>query len=117
MIMRTALAAALLLLGTAGGAFAQQNCAQQLDDLTNEWNAIGFVNPRQNAQIVRGSAGHVHTGAQVQYMKTQMTMAGHLCKKGEEHESMLRMDVVRAWLKLPEVQHPPEHGYTGSTKN
>ena len=114
--MRIALAAAILLLATGTGAIAQQNCAQQLDDLTNEWNAIGFVNPKQNAQIVEGSGGHVHTGAQVQYMKTQMTMAGHLCKKGEEHEAMLRMDVVRAWLKLPEVQHPPEHGYTGSTK-
>ena len=114
--MRTTLAAAFLLLATGGTAFAQQNCMQQLDDLTNDWNAIGFVNPKQNAQIVEGQGGHVHTGAQVQYMKTQMTMASHLCKKGEEHEAMLRMDVVRAWLKLPEVQHPAEHGYPGTAK-
>jgi hypothetical protein len=44
-------------------------------------------------------------------------LAAHLCKDGNEHEAMLRMDVVRAWLKLPEVEHPAAHGYARPTKS
>jgi hypothetical protein len=41
-----------------------------------------------------------------------MNLASHLCAHGKDHEAMLRMDVVRAMLKLPEIRHPAEHGYT-----
>jgi hypothetical protein len=107
---------ALFLLMTGGTGFAAPTCAEQLADLKKEWDAISFPSANQNAQIVRGKRGHVHTGGQVQYMRNQMHFAAHLCDKGEEHEAMLRMDVVRAWLKLPEVQHPEEHGYKQPAK-
>ena len=115
--MRTPMAAALIVLLSAGSAFAAQGCAEQLSDLAKTWGAISFPTPeRPSQQIVVGKGGHVHTGPEVLYMKKQITFAAHLCKSGNEHEAMLRMDVVRAWLKLPEVEHPPEHAYTPPAK-
>jgi len=110
--------AALILLLTGGAALAADNCVQQLDDIGKEWGAISFRSPEKpNAPIVYGQGGHRHTGAQVTYMADQIHLAAHLCKDGKEHDAMLRMDVVRAWLKRPEVQHPPEHAYTPAGKS
>jgi len=39
-------------------------------------------------------------------MRSQIRLALRLCNENKSHEAILRMDVVRAWLKLPEVQHP-----------
>lgn len=32
-----------------------------------------------------------------------------LCERGQDHDSMLHMDVVRALHKLPEIQHPLDY--------
>ena len=108
--MRTACLALSLILG-AGTATAQQNCTQQLDDLTKEWRAISFPSGKPSQAVSQGKMGHRHAGSEVNFMREQINMAAHLCKDGKEHEAMLRMDVVRAWLKLPEVQHPASHRY------
>lgn len=42
-------------------------------------------------------------------MRSQIRLALRLCNEGKTHEATLRMDVVRAWLKLPEVEHPVDH--------
>ncbi len=49
-------------------------------------------------------------------MRSQIRLAFRLCNENESHEAMLRMDVVRAWLKLPEVQHPLGHRRTFDEK-
>ena len=116
--MRLAATAALATLLMGGAALAANDCAGQLDDLGKQWGAIAFPTPsKPNAPITYGNRGHVHTGSQVTFMTDQIRLAAHLCKDGNEHEAMLRMDVVRAWLNLPEVQHPSDHGYTRPTKS
>lgn len=108
---------------TAGGAYAQTPaagapaaapaaCQQQLGDLSKELNTLmpyGLEKPAQGQVI--GHNGHTHTGIDYTYMNTQMRRAHQDCKAGKEHEAMLRMDVVRAVMKLPEVEHPASHSY------
>ena len=93
-------------------AMAETSCQQQLDDLTKEWKAISFPTAgKPSAAVATGRKGHRHSGSEVNFMREQIQLAAHLCKDGDEHEAMLRMDVVRSWLKLPEVQHPASHRY------
>ena len=102
----------LLIVFLAGPAFAQETCQQQLDQLTQQWNAIGLPTPSKPGQaLVTGRYRHQHSGGEVTFMLNQLRSAGHQCKAGQEHESMLRMDVVRAYLNLPEVAHPASHHY------
>jgi len=91
----------------------EQNCAQELTVLSGQWSAIGLAPPGKAAQArVSGRMGHVHTGGEVSFMREQFSKAARLCKDGKEHEAMLRMDVVRAILKLAEVHHPASHDYS-----
>jgi hypothetical protein len=116
--MRVLATATLVSMLIGGPALAANDCAGQLDTLGKEWGAIAFPTPaKPNAAIAYGNGGHVHTGGQVTYMTNQIRLAAHLCKDGNEHEAMLRMDVVRAWLKLPEVEHPAAHGYARPAKS
>lgn len=104
--------ALILALFAATPAIAQGTCQQQLARLSQQWNAIGLPPPSKSGQaMVTGKYGHQHTGGEVTFMRNQLRSAGHLCKAGHEHEAMLRMDIVRAYLKLPEVAHPPSHRY------
>ena len=90
-----------------------QTCSQELTTLSGQWNDIGLPSPTKPAQArVAGRGGHVHSGGEVTFMRGQFNRAARLCKDGNEHEAMLRMDVVRAILKLSEVQHPAGHNYT-----
>jgi hypothetical protein len=116
-----ALAAAFALV--AAGASAQTpaanapaappaTCQQQLDELSKTLSALmpfGLEKPGQGK--VTGHKGHTHTGIDYNYMNTQMRRAQQDCKAGKEHEATLRMDVVRAVMKLPEVEHPASHNY------
>lgn len=91
----------------------EQTCSQELDTLSGQWNAIGLAPAEKPGQSrVTGRGGHFHTGGEVSFMRQQMSKAANLCKHGQEHESMLRMDIVRAILKLAEVQHPASHDYS-----
>jgi hypothetical protein len=87
----------ILIVSFAGLAFAQPTCQQQLDQLSQQWEA---------------RHGHQHMGPVVTFMRDQLRSAAQLCNAGQEHEAMLRMDVVRAYLSLPEVAHPASHDYT-----
>lgn len=87
---------------------ANDSCKKRLDDLVAQWRSIAVPGtPPENAQ----SARHGHTALEVWYMRSQLRLAARSCEQGDEHEAMLRMDVVRAWLKLPEVSHPADHWY------
>lgn len=97
-------------------AFAQENasqdCKARLEALGKEYAATGLSAPPKPAGgVVQGKEGHRHPSADLTAMRNHFMQAQHLCKQGKEHESMLHQDVVRALLKLPEVQHPAEHHY------
>ena len=34
-----------------------------------------------------------------------------MCRQGNDHEALLHLDIVRAFLNLPEIQHPTDHRY------
>jgi hypothetical protein len=85
-------------------------CQAQLDDLSRTLSRLmpfGLEKPAQGK--VMGHNGHTHTGIDYNYMNTQMRRAQQDCKAGKPHEAMLRMDVVRAVMRLPEVGHPASH--------
>jgi hypothetical protein len=44
-------------------------------------------------------------------MRFHLSEAATLCKQGSDHEALLHLDVVRAFLKLPDIQHPTDHHY------
>ena len=114
--MRRLFLAGIVFVFLAGGPAmaAGEDCKKQIDDLNRDWAATGLPAPDKPGQTrVAGKKGHEHTGAEVTYMRNQRMKAAHLCQEGNEHEAMLRMDVIRAWLKLPEVQHPAEHKSSG----
>ena len=91
----------------------QQTCAQELVVLGGQWNAVGLPTPGKPAQgRVDGTAGHTHTGGEVNFMRQQLGKAARSCEAGDEHEAMLRMDAVRAIMKFTEIAHPASHHYT-----
>ena len=93
-------------------------CKQQLADLDREWSAdLPFAPSKASPAQVVGRNGHAHTGIDYDYMSRQMRLAGHDCDAGREHEAMLRMDAVRAIMKLPEVAHPASHNYQPPVKH
>ena len=65
-----------------GHAMANDACSTTLNKLVHDWTSIVVPGP---------------------------TPTGPNRSSEPEHEAMLRMDVVRAWLKLPEVEHPADH--------
>lgn len=96
-------------------AAAPATCQQELEELSKTLNTLmpfGLEKPAQGK--VMGQKGHTHTGIEYNIMNTQMRRAQRDCKAGKEHEAMLRMDVVRAVMKLPEVEHPVSHNYQPS---
>ena len=99
-----------ILLATSTTAMAAHTCATQLEALSKQWDDTGLLPPGKPGQgVVSGRQGHQHTGPEVEYMRQQINRAAHLCSEGKEHEAVLHMDVVRSFLKLPEIAHPPEH--------
>jgi hypothetical protein len=113
-----AVAAAFTLI--TAGAYAQTTpqrapvapaaCQQQLDELSKTLSRLmpfGLEKPGQGK--VMGHNGHTHTGIEYNDMNAQMRRARQDCQAGKEHEAMLRMDVVRAIMRLPEVEHPTSH--------
>lgn len=77
-----------------------------LDEIVADWRSIA-VPAVEKAE----TPDHVHTALEVWYMRSQLRLALRLCQEGKDHEAMVRVDVVRAWLKLPEVRHPVDHRY------
>lgn len=87
-----------------GIARATDTCRKALDDLVSEWRSIAVPGKPEPPD-------HVHTPLEVWYMRGQLRLALRLCEEDKDHEAMLRMDLVRAWLRLPEVRHPADHRY------
>ncbi|MDR3435772.1 hypothetical protein [Telmatospirillum sp.] len=89
-------------------------CQQRLADAWQEWKAspIPTDKAREQAMMRRG---HDHPAMVTNFMQGQLDRAGALCRDGNEHEALLYIDVVRAWLKLPFEQHPASHHYKPSS--
>jgi len=91
-------------IGLPGAARATDTCRSALEDLVTEWRSIAVPGKPEPPD-------HVHTALEVWYMRGQLRLALRLCEEDKDHEAMLRMDLVRAWLRLPEVRHPADHRY------
>ncbi len=100
----------LLTFASIGGrANASDACVAQLNKLVDDWNAIAV--PGGSAAASPQVQDHGHSASEVWYMRSQLRLALRLCHGDNDHEAYLRMDVVRAWLKLPEIRHPVDHRY------
>lgn len=91
-------------IGLPGIARATDTCRSALEDLVTEWRSIAVPGKPEPPD-------HAHTALEVWYMRGQLRLALRSCEEGKDHEAMLRMDFVRAWLRLPEVRHPADHRY------
>ena len=91
-------------------ALAAVSCTDALADLSKNWASIAVPGPGRESAPSEDER-HRHTALQVEYMRSQLRLAARQCNEGNDHEALLRMDVVRAWLKLPEIRHPSDHHY------
>lgn len=92
-------------------------CQQQLNDLGQTWSDVLPFSPAKPAQArVLGRQGHAHGGMEYNYMVSQFRQAAAACAAGEEHTAMLRLDTVRAIMKLPAVAHPEAHHYLAAAR-
>ena len=108
---------AVLAIGLASGAaLAQQPpakaaCGAEFDQFKKEWNAIALPTGSKPSARVTAPGGHSHTQGEVDMMMFHAKKAVALCREGKDHEALLHMDMVRAWLKLPDLPHPASHNY------
>ena len=107
--MLRALIAIVILSALHGHAMANDACTSSLNKLVQDWTSIAVPGPAPTGPNQSSELEHEHDAQEVWYMRSQIRLALRLCNEGKTHEAMLRMDVVRAWLKLPEVAHPADH--------
>jgi hypothetical protein len=106
---------------SASAAFAEDamshDCKAALDTLSKDYEAAGLATPsKPSGGMVQGKMGHHHSGAEITVARNHFNEAKHMCEKGMDHESMLHMDVVRALINLPAVEHPADHHYAKPAK-
>jgi hypothetical protein len=111
MMNKWVLATCLLVAG-AGTAQATGVCNSEIEKTKQEWAAIKLEPGSKPSAMAKGTpAHHQHVQAAVDSMRIHLKFAEDLCKQGLDHESLLHVDVVRAFLHLPEIQHPASHRY------
>ncbi len=101
--------AIVVLAALRGQAMADDACVAALNKLVRDWTSIAVPGTAATGPDQLSAPEHEHDAQEVWYMRGQIRLALRLCNEGKTHEAMLRMDVVRAWLKLPEVEHPADH--------
>lgn len=104
-----AVAAVALLAIAATPASAAPACEAQVAEMQAAWKTV--PHPYSKIAERKGRGDHDHNAMSETYMNGQLRQAEAQCKGGNDHEALLRLDVVRAWLKLPEIAHPAEHNY------
>lgn len=104
--------AAFMLAAGAGTAQAAGACNSEIEKTKDEWAAIRLEPGSKPSAMARGfPRHHEHIQSSVDSMRIHLKIAEQLCKQGNDHESLLHLDVVRAFLHLPEIQHPTWHRY------
>jgi hypothetical protein len=110
--MKNWIFAASVLVAGIGAAQAAGVCSSEIEKTKAEWQAIHLEPGSKPSSISKGvPAHHEHVQAAVESMRYHLQMAETLCKEGNDHESLLHLDVLRAFLHLPEIQHPTSHHY------
>jgi hypothetical protein len=115
--MKRVLAAAALIAAFGLPARAQDTCRAAIEKTKSDWQAISLQPASKPGAMSQGTGGHRHIQAAVDSMRFHLATAVTLCNEGKDHEARLHLDVVRAFLNLPEVQHPTDHNYLFPAKS
>lgn len=107
--MRIFLSLACMLAVGVGTAHA--DCKSEIEKTKSDWAALRLEPGSKPSSISKGVRGHEHIQAAVTSMRVHLHQAESLCNEGKEHESLLHVNVIRAFLDLPEFQHPTSHRY------
>lgn len=114
--MKRVLAATALIAAFGLPARAQDTCQAAIEKTKSDWQAISLQPGSKPGAMSQGTGGHRHVQAAVDSMRFHLATATKLCNEGKDHEARLHLDVVRAFLNLPEVQHPTDHQYLFQAK-
>lgn len=110
--MKKSALAACLLAASMGAVQAANACNSEIEKTKDEWRAIRLEPGSKPSAMAKGvPRHHEHVQAAVDSMRIHLKIAEDLCRAGNDHESLLHLDVVRAFLHLPEIQHPTSHRY------
>lgn len=95
----------------AGGGTAYADCRADIEKTKSDWAALRLEPGAKPSSLSKGVTGHEHIQAAVTSMRYHLHQAESLCGEGKDHESLLHVNVIRAFLELPEFQHPASHHY------
>ena len=95
----------------AGFAHAENACGPEVAKTRGDWQALALKTPSKPTGMAYGVNGHHHVMSEVYSMRFHLKSAEDLCAKGDDHRALLHLDVVRAFLELPEIAHPTDHHY------
>lgn len=115
--LRSVFLATCLVATTGVSAGAQGTCNDAVEKTRNDWKAIRLQPVSKPGAMSQGVGSHKHNQAAVDSMRFHMSTAIELCEARKDHESMLHLDIVRAFLSLPEVQHPTDHRFLFDDKS
>lgn len=114
--MKNLLVAICFLAITGTSVRAEGSCNSAVEKTKGDWQALHLESGGKPSSMARGVDGHHHIQSAVDSMRFHLSAAMTLCKEGKDHESLLHLDVLRAFLQLPEVQHPTDHRYLFDAK-
>ena len=109
--MKSLAIAATVLVATLSVAHAENACNAEIQKTKSDWQAVALQPASKPGQISKGVNGHAHIQSAVDSMRFHLAESESLCKQGKDHDALLHLDVVRAFLNLPEIQHPVDHRY------
>jgi hypothetical protein len=109
--MKTLILAVAALAATIPTAHAELACNSEIAKTVSDWQAIKLVPAPKPATISKGVGTHAHVQAAVDSMRFHLATAKSPCSEGRDHESLLHLDVIRAFLALPEIRHLVDHHY------
>lgn len=115
--MRRSILVAFMLAASIGIAHAA--CQSEIEKTKNDWRSLRLEPGSKPTSPSKGVRGHEHVQMAVDSMRFHLHEAEVLCNEGKDHQSLLHLDVIRAFLNLPEFQHPASHHYLfkdGKTK-
>lgn len=101
----------------AGVGTAHADCKSEIEKTKSDWAALRLEPQSKPSSISKGVGGHEHIQAAVTSMRYHLHQAVELCNAGNDHESLLHVNVIRAFLDLPEFQHPTSHRYLYKEQN
>ena len=114
--MKSAILATCLVMLTGTAALAAPACNAEIDKTVADWKALHLESGGKPSSMARGVNGHHHIQSAVDSMRIHLDAAKDLCKAGNDHEALLHLDVLRAFLQLPEIAHPTDHRYLFNSK-